>query len=114
MPLHGKHRCQTRLGHAKEFVEGMWRMMQQSEGDDYVLATGQTTTVRDFLRMAFEHAGIEIEFEGRGEKEIARNRSNGNIVMRVDPAYYRPTEVELLIGTPERPTKQWVGSRRYL
>jgi GDPmannose 4,6-dehydratase len=89
-------------GHAKEYVEGMWRMLQQPTGDDYVLATGKTTPVRDFLKMAFQNAGIDIAFEGKGDKEIASDRKTGKVVMRIDPGYYRPTEVDLLIGNPTK------------
>ena len=89
-------------GHAKEYVEGMWRMLQQPAGDDYVLATGKTTPVRDFLKMAFQNAGIDIAFEGQGDQEIACDRKTGKVVMRIDPAYYRPTEVDLLIGNPAK------------
>jgi GDPmannose 4,6-dehydratase len=89
-------------GHAKEYVEGMWRMLQQPTGDDYVLATGKTTPVRDFLKMAFQNAGIDIAFEGQGDQEIACDRKTGKVVMRIDPAYYRPTEVDLLIGNPAK------------
>jgi GDPmannose 4,6-dehydratase len=89
-------------GHAREYVEGMWRILQQPTGDDFVLATGTTTPVRDFLKMAFEFAGMNIVFEGNGDKEIARDVATGNIVMRIDPSYYRPTEVDLLIGSPKK------------
>jgi GDPmannose 4,6-dehydratase len=84
-------------GHAKDYVEGMWRMLQQPQGDDYVLATGVTTTVRDFVKKAFTASGIELQFEGNDESEIAKDKE-GNIRVAVDPAYYRPTEVELLLG----------------
>jgi GDPmannose 4,6-dehydratase len=94
-------------GHARDYVEAMWRILQQDEPDDYVIATGVTTTVREFIRMAFEEAGIVVAFEGEGEKEIARvvecsskgyKLPEGRVVVRVDPRYYRPTEVDLLIG----------------
>jgi GDPmannose 4,6-dehydratase len=85
-------------GHAKEYVEGMWRILQQPEGDDYVLATNRTTTVRDFMCMAFAAAKMPVEFEGTGVNEVARCIKTGKTVMRIDPAYFRPAEVELLIG----------------
>ncbi|MEY3435980.1 MAG: hypothetical protein RL335_436 [Bacteroidota bacterium] len=94
-------------GHAKDYVEGMWRMLQQDEPEDFVLATGVTTTVRDFVRMAFREVGIEVEFKGKDDKEhgVVVSCSNpdhqvkiGKVVVSVDPKYYRPTEVDLLIG----------------
>jgi len=85
-------------GHAKEYVEGMWRILQHSESDDFVLATNRTTTVRDFAEMAFKYAGINIEFEGRGVKEIGRCKKTGKTLIRIDPKYFRPTEVDILIG----------------
>jgi GDPmannose 4,6-dehydratase len=93
-------------GHAKEYVEGMWRMLQQPEGDDFVLATGKTTPVRDFLKMAFMNAGMDIAFEGTGEKEVAKDKKTGKTVVRIDPSYYRPTEVDLLIGDPDKAFKK--------
>lgn len=98
-------------GHAKDYVEAMWRILQQDTAEDYVIATGVTTSVRDFVRFAFQEVGIELSFEGEQECEIARvvSCSNpayqlevGKIVVKVDPAYYRPTEVDLLIGDPTK------------
>ena len=85
-------------GYAKEYVEGMWRMLQADEPDTFVLATNRTMTVRDFVRLAFQAVDIELEFSGEGEQEIAVDSASGAIVMRVDPRFYRPAEVELLIG----------------
>jgi GDPmannose 4,6-dehydratase len=85
-------------GHARDYVEGMWRILQQDGPDDYVLATGVTVSVRDFLRMAFRVIGEEIEFEGDGVDTVGRLRSDGRTVVRVDPTYFRPTEVDLLLG----------------
>jgi GDPmannose 4,6-dehydratase len=94
-------------GHAKDYVEAMWRILQQDKPEDYVIATGITTTVRDFIKMAFAEAGIELEFTGEGvnEKGKVKSCSNpayqlpaGKEVVAVDPEYFRPTEVELLIG----------------
>lgn len=96
-------------GHAKDYVEAMWRILQQDVAEDYVIATGVTTMVRDFVRLAFEEVGVELEFEGTEENEIAKVKSCSNpsyqleigkVVVRVDPQYYRPTEVDLLIGDP--------------
>ena len=87
-------------GFAKEYVEGMWRMLQADEPDTFVLATNRTETVRDFVRMAFKGAGIEVDFKGSEEKETAIDTANGKTVMRINPKFYRPAEVELLIGDP--------------
>jgi len=87
-------------GHAKEYVRGMWLMLQQDEPDDYVLATGETTQVREFVRWAFEDAGIPIEFRGEGVDEKGVSLEDGRILVEVDPRYFRPTEVDLLIGDP--------------
>ncbi|SDZ68833.1 GDPmannose 4,6-dehydratase [Variovorax sp. YR752] len=89
-------------GFAKEYVEGMWRMLQVAEPDTYVLATNRTETVRDFVTMAFKGAGIAVEFKGTGEGESAVDTATGKAVMRVNPKFYRPAEVELLIGNPAK------------
>ncbi|WP_226700924.1 GDP-mannose 4,6-dehydratase [Qipengyuania gaetbuli] len=85
-------------GHAREYVEGMWRMLQQDTPDDYVLATGVTTQVRDFVRWAFEDAGIPIEFVGEGLDERGVSIADGRTLVEIDPRYFRPTEVDVLIG----------------
>ena len=85
-------------GHAKEYVRGMWLMLQQDEPDDYVLATGETTEVRQFTLWAFEDAGIPIEFRGQGVDEKGYCQATGRVLVEVDPHYFRPTEVDLLIG----------------
>lgn len=98
--------AQRDWGHAKDYVEAMWLMLQQEKAEDFVIATGKTTKIRDFVRLAFAEAGIKIAFEGTGEEEIAKVVSvkgpcqlkQGTVVVKVDPAYYRPTEVDLLIG----------------
>lgn len=89
-------------GHAREYVRGMWMMMQQDEPDDYVLATGETTEVREFVRWAFEDAGIPIEFRGTGVDEEGYCQKTGKVLVEVDPRYFRPTEVDLLIGDPAK------------
>lgn len=89
-------------GFAKEYVEGMWRMLQAEEPDTYVLATNRTETVRDFAAMAFRSAGIAIEFRGADDSEFAVDTATGKTVMRINPAFYRPAEVELLIGNPAK------------
>ena len=85
-------------GHARDYVEGMWRMLQQDAPDDYVLATGETHTVRTFAEQAFAAAGIEIGWEGEGVDEKGIDRASGEAVVAIDPAYFRPTEVDLLLG----------------
>jgi GDPmannose 4,6-dehydratase len=89
-------------GFAKEYVEGMWRMLQADEPDTFVLATNRTETVRDFVRMAFKGAGMNVDFKGTAEGETAIDTATGKTVMRINPKFYRPAEVELLIGNPER------------
>jgi GDPmannose 4,6-dehydratase len=89
-------------GYAKEYVEGMWRMLQADEPDTFVLATNRTETVRDFVRMAFKGAGINVDFQGREEQETATDTATGKTVMRINPKFYRPAEVELLIGNPAK------------
>lgn len=98
-------------GHAKDYVKAMWLILQQDKPEDFVIATGVTTTVRDFVKMSFAEMGIELSFEGSEENEVAKVKSCsnpkyqvpiGNIVLRIDPRYYRPTEVEILIGDPTK------------
>ena len=89
-------------GFAKEYVEGMWLMLQAAEPDTFVLATNRTETVRDFVRMAFKGAGIAVDFKGAAQSEIAVDVATGKTVMRVNPKFYRPAEVEMLIGNPEK------------
>jgi GDPmannose 4,6-dehydratase len=89
-------------GFAKEYVDGMWRMLQADEPDTFVLATNRTETVREFVRMAFKGAGITVDFKGSGEKETAIDLATGKTVMRINPRFYRPAEVELLIGDPAK------------
>ncbi|TSE30771.1 GDP-mannose 4,6-dehydratase [Tepidimonas thermarum] len=89
-------------GYAPEYVEGMWRMLQADQPDTYVLATGTTTSVRDFVRMAFQAAGIELQFQGQAEHETAIDLATGKTVVRVNPKFYRPAEVDLLIGDSTR------------
>lgn len=89
-------------GFAKEYVEGMWRMLQADVPDTYVLATNRTITVREFVGMAFAAAGITVEFKGKDEAETAIDTKTGKIVMRVNPQFYRPAEVDLLIGDPAK------------
>lgn len=85
-------------GHARDYVEGMWLMLQQDKADDFVLATGRKISVRHFIELAFAEVGITIEWKGKGEKETGINKANGKTLVEIDPKYYRPTEVDLLVG----------------
>jgi GDPmannose 4,6-dehydratase len=109
-------------GHAKDYIEAMWLMLQQDTPEDFVIATGITTPVREFVRMAFAEVGIEIEFKGEGENErgyVVRCKNPayqivaGTEVVAVDPTYYRPTEVELLIGDPSKANKKLGWKPKY-
>lgn len=93
-------------GFAKDYVEGMWRMLQADKADTYVLATNRTETVRDFVTMAFKAADIELEWTGFEENETATDKATGKVVVKVNPKFYRPAEVELLIGNPEKAQKE--------
>ncbi|KWF84144.1 GDP-mannose 4,6 dehydratase [Burkholderia diffusa] len=97
-------------GFAKEYVEGMWRMLQAERPDTYVLATNRTETVRDFVSMAAQAAGFELVWEGAGENETGVDTQTGKAVVKVSPKFYRPAEVDLLIGNPEKAAKElgWV------
>ncbi|TFF23298.1 GDP-mannose 4,6-dehydratase [Jiella endophytica] len=89
-------------GHARDYVRGMWMMLQQDEPDDYVLATGETHLVRSFVEMAFREVGVEIEWRGEGVEEKGYDAASGRLLIEVDPRYFRPTEVDLLIGNPAK------------
>lgn len=94
--------AQRDWGHARDYVEGMWRMLQQDQPDDYVLATGQTQSVRHFVELAFGHVGRRLEWRGEGVDEVGVDAASGKTVVRIDPAYFRPTEVDLLLGDPSK------------
>jgi GDPmannose 4,6-dehydratase len=98
-------------GHASEYVEGMWRMLQQPEPDDYVLATGKTHTVREFANLAFRHIGVELVWRGGGVDEVGFDVRTGEVRVRIDPRLYRPTEVDLLQGDPRKAREKlgWVA-----
>lgn len=85
-------------GHARDYVEGMWLMLQQDTADDFVLATGKKISVRSFIELSFKEVGIELEWKGKAEKEKGINKANGKTLVEIDPKYYRPTEVDLLVG----------------
>lgn len=89
-------------GYAKDFVEGMWLMLQHKTPEDFVLATGETTTVRTFVELAFKEVGIEIEWKGRGVKERGLERNTGRMIVEVSAEFFRPSEVDLLIGDPSK------------
>jgi GDPmannose 4,6-dehydratase len=90
-------------GHARDYVEGMWMMLQHDQADDYVLATGETHTVREFVEKAFRHVGIEIVWKGEGVDEVGCEKGNEDrVIVRIDPEYFRPTEVDLLLGDPTK------------
>ncbi|WP_439624532.1 GDP-mannose 4,6-dehydratase [Shinella sp.] len=89
-------------GHAKEYVRGMWLMLQQPQGDDYVLATGTTTTVRQFAEWCFAEVGMTIRWEGQGVDEKGFDTATGTCLISIDPRYFRPTEVDLLLGDPKK------------
>jgi len=106
----GNLNAQRDWGHAKDYVEAMWLILQQDKPEDYVIATGITTSIRDFVRMAFAEIGVELKFEGVNENEegivIASNGKYpvkiGQVIVKVDSRYYRPAEVDLLIGDPSK------------
>jgi GDPmannose 4,6-dehydratase len=89
-------------GHARDYVDGMWRILQQPEPGDYVLATGETHSVREFVELAFGHVGRAIEWQGTGIDERGIDASSGETLVRIDPAYFRPTEVDILVGDPSK------------
>ncbi|WP_337658940.1 GDP-mannose 4,6-dehydratase [Sphingorhabdus sp. Alg231-15] len=93
-------------GHARDYVDGMWRMLQQDTPDDYVLATGETHAVREFVERAFSEAGITISWSGSGVNEKGTDQATGRVLVEVDPRYFRPTEVDLLIGDPSKAQKK--------
>jgi GDPmannose 4,6-dehydratase len=102
-------------GHARDYVEGMWRMMQQEKPDDYVLATGESHTVREFVELAFAEVGISIVWKGEGVNETGVDSKTGKVLLAIDPRYFRPTEVELLIGDPTKAKNAfgWVATTSF-
>ena len=89
-------------GHSKDYVKAMWLMLQQDTPDDYVIATNETRTVREFVDIAFKGAGIELEWSGTGVDEIAKDKATGKTVVKVNPKFFRPAEVDLLLGDPSK------------
>jgi GDPmannose 4,6-dehydratase len=106
----GKQEClyignldaQRDWGHARDYADGMWRILQQDEPDDYVLATGETHSVREFIELAFAEVGIQIRWEGKKAEERGVNQKTNQTLVRIDPRYFRPTEVDLLLGDPAK------------
>ena len=100
-------------GHAKDYVEGMWRMLQQDSPDDFVLATGEMHSVKDFIEIIFQKLNLPLEWKGEGLDEKGFNPNTGKIYIEIDPYYFRPTEVELLLGDPSKATKELNWKRNF-
>jgi GDPmannose 4,6-dehydratase len=102
-------------GHARDYVDGMWRIVQHEKGDDFVLATGETRTVREFVDIAFAEVGISLQWSGSGVDEKGTNAATGDTIVAVDPRYFRPTEVELLLGDASKARDQlgWVPTTSF-
>ncbi|MDY3775564.1 MAG: GDP-mannose 4,6-dehydratase, partial [Eubacterium sp.] len=93
-------------GHSKDYVKAMWLLLQQDHADDYVIATNETRTVREFVEVAFGHVGIEIEWEGTGVDEIGKDKATGKTIVKVNPQFFRPAEVDILLGNPAKAEKE--------
>ncbi len=89
-------------GHSKDYVRAMWLMLQQESPDDYVIATNETRTVREFVETAFRHVGITVEWQGEGVNEIGKDAATGKTIVKVNPKFFRPAEVEILLGNPAK------------
>ena len=100
-------------GHAKDYVEGMWRMLQHEKPEDFVLATGKTTTIREFCNLSFKELGIDIKWDGEGENEVGIDQSSNKVIISIDNNYYRPTEVDLLIGDASKAKKLLSWTPKY-
>jgi GDPmannose 4,6-dehydratase len=98
-------------GHAKDYVYAMWLLLQNQKPEDYVIATNETRTVREFVETAFKHVDIEIEWQGEGVNEVGKDKATGKILVKVNPEFFRPAEVEVLLGNPER-AEQELGWKR--
>lgn len=99
-------------GYAGDYVEGMWRMLQQDTPEDYVLATGETHSIREFCELAFKQIGVDITWEGTGADEVGKDAASGAIRIRINPAFYRPAEVDLLLGDPTKAEKELGWERK--
>jgi len=100
-------------GHAKDYVEAMWLMTQQESSDDYVVATGETHTVRELVEVAARELGYEIVWEGEGDSEVGKDKETGKELIKIDPKYYRPAEVDLLLGDPSKAKRQLKWEPKY-
>jgi GDPmannose 4,6-dehydratase len=109
----GNLNAQRDWGHAKDYVEGMWRMLQHDKPEDFVLATGKTTTIREFCNLSFKELGIDIIWEGEGENEVGIDQSSNKVIISIDKNYYRPTEVDLLIGDASKAKKLLSWTPKY-
>ena len=109
----GNLNAQRDWGHAKDYVEGMWRMLQYDKPEDFVLATGKTTTIREFCNLSFKELGIDIIWEGEGENEVGIDQSSNKVIISIDKNYYRPTEVDLLIGDASKAKKLLSWTPKY-
>ena len=109
----GNLNAQRDWGHAKDYVEGMWRMLQHDKPEDFVLATGKTTTIREFCNLSFKELGIDIIWEGEGENEVGIDQSSNKVIISIDNNYYRPTEVDLLIGDASKAKKLLSWTPKY-
>jgi len=89
-------------GHSKDYVNAMWLMLQQENPDDFVIATNETRTVREFVEIAFNHVGITVEWQGTGIDEIGIDKSTGKIIVKINPVFFRPAEVDILLGDPTK------------
>lgn len=99
-------------GHSKDYVYAMWLMLQQDEPDDYVIATNETRTVREFVEIAFSHLDIKIRWQGEGVNEVGINESNGKTIVKVNPVFFRPAEVDILLGDPSKAEKKLGWTRQ--
>ena len=99
-------------GYAEDYVEAMWRILQHDKPDDFVVATGETHSVREFASLAFKEAGLELEWHGKGLDEKGVEAGTGRVLVEVDPRYFRPTEVELLLGDPSKAERELGWKRR--
>jgi GDPmannose 4,6-dehydratase len=109
----GNLNAQRDWGHAKDYVEGMWRMLQYEKPEDFVLATGKTNTIREFCNLSFKELGIDIIWEGEGENEVGISQSSNKVIISIDNNYYRPTEVDLLIGDASKAKKLLSWTPKY-
>jgi GDPmannose 4,6-dehydratase len=99
-------------GHSKDYVYAMWLMLQQEKPDDYVIASGETRTIREFVETAFSHVGVKIQWQGSGKEEIGIDQVSGKTIVKINPRFFRPAEVEILLGNPEKAETQLGWKRK--